>query len=471
MINLPEWIRNKETSSQIHPYNKKIWAQFRFYTQAIWKRIVNWKNYPSDYMHIYESQGIYTLYHLKNNFLIHTQNISVEDRSWQEYISKHTNSSIYLIVQGQDCEFRALPTNKIRMWDRFFLFNQIKTNEFSSDDLVGHYQPKQYSERIDIFVSIRSSEQLQQIFRILALLQNPVGGVLSWDIEQSLVMKKYASIVRPLRAWIVTVIPIDSNNMTILILHQDKILLQRVIFTKTTDDLEKELRSTLRFLQRQGYKEGQAVSVLIAEDNYTNEFSNTELELIRVPKKLLEKEIYKPIKPFLNFIPQTLSQVKLAHELPRLSIKFLIPISIILLILWASVQIKSFFQDYENKWIINKHEKISKKVPKNFNEQVHLSSLFKLYINNSSQNSFNTINNIKKLLKDKIQVSSITWNLTEHGSELRLKLPQLAKKTQGIKKYINSNSKKIFGDATLAWNEHAKDTILSIQQRAGQHGN
>ena len=397
MIKLPEWIKNTEASTQTNTHhNKKIWNKFQFYIQAIWKRIINWKNYPLDYINVYESQDTYTLCHFKNNLLVHTQNISVEEQSWQEYISKHENSPIYLIVQGQDCEFRTLPTNQIRMWNRFFLFNQIKTNEFSPDDLVAHYQPKQCSERTDIFVSIRSSDLLQQIFKILASLKNPVGGVLSWDIEQSLAMKKHANIVRSLRAWVVTVIPIDANNFTILILHQDKILLQRVILTKNTDDLEKELRSTLRFMQRQGYKEGQAVSVLISEDSHITEFSNADLELIHVPKKLLEKETHKLIKPFLNFIPQTLSQVRMVYELPRLCIKFLIPMSMILLILWSSVQIKSFFQDYENKWLTIKYEKISKKVSRNFAEQVHLSKLFTLYINNCYQNPFITINNMNK---------------------------------------------------------------------------
>lgn len=467
MIKLPEWIKNKETAPENYTHNnKKIWKSLQFYVQTIWKRIASWKNYPLDYITLYESQGNYTLYHFKNNLLTHTQNISIEQPDWQEYISSHKHSPIYLIVQGQDCEFRTLPTNQIHIWDRLFLFNQIKTNEFGPDDLVAHYQPKQHPERVDIFVSTRSNDTLKQMFKILASLKNPIGGVLSWDIEQNLAMKKRASINSSLRAWIVTVIPVDSNSCTIIIQHTDKILLQRLIFTKNMDDLEKELHSTLRFLQRQGYKEGQAVSILTPKDNRFTTFSNAGLELIQVPEEILEKSIYKPTKPFLIFSPQTLKQARLAHELPKLCIKILIPVSIILLILWASIQIKSFFQDYENKWLTAKYDQLCKKSPKNLAEQVHLSSFFNLYIRRNNQNPFNAINNANKLLKGIVQISEITWNLEEHGSEFRLKF---SKKNQKNKKHISNKFEQIFENATLTWDEHDKDTTLLIQQRAEPH--
>ena len=306
----------------------------------------------------------------------------------------------------------------------------------------------------------------------MSLGKNPIGGVLSWDIEQSIAMKKQVSISRPLRAWVVSLIPIDSNASTILVMHQDKILLQRIVLVKNTDELEKELRSTLRFLQRQGYKEGQAVSVLIPENNVmTPEFSNAELELIPVSKRLLERESFKPTTPFMKFIPQTLVQSNLAHELPRLAIKFLIPISVILLILWASVQIKSFFQDYENKWLGQKYEKFQKKTSGNFAEQVHLSNMFTKYVSSNTQNPSGTINGVNKLLKGRMQALGVTWTPTEHGAELRLKLPVSHKKNQDLKKYINQNYEKILGDVTLTWDEQGNESILLIKQQAGQHGN
>jgi hypothetical protein len=231
------------------------------------------------------------------------------------------------------------------------------------------------------------------------------------------------------------------------------------------------LRSTLRFLQRQGYKAGQAVSVLAPENSAITEFSNAELELISVSKRLLEKEAYRPAKPFLNFIPKTLSQANLAHELPRLAIKFLIPISVILLILWAPVQIKSFFQDYENKWLGVKYEEIQKKTSGNFAEQVHLSSLFMNYITSNNKNPSNIINGVNRLLKGKAQVLGVTWTPTEQGTELRLKFSSTVKKNHDLKKYINQNYERILGDVTLTWDEQGNDTILLIQQQAGSHGN
>ncbi len=475
MIKLPEWIKKTEATSKISVsiYNENsAFDEVKFYFKAIWNRVANWKNYPRDYINICESQGIFILYHFKNGLLVHTQNISVSDYEWREYASQYSGLPVYFIVQGHDCEFRSLPTNQIRIWDRFFLFNQIKTNEFCAEDLVNHYQPKQPTEKVDVFVSIRSNDQLKQMFKALSSMRNPVGGVLSWDIEQSLAMKKHVSISRSLRAWTAMLVPVDSNTSTILIMHQDKFLLQRVISTKNTGDLEKELRSTLRFLQRQGYKEGQAVSVLSLENGaVVTEFSNAELELIPVSKRLLEKEAYRPIKPFLNFVPKSLSQAHLAHVLPRLAIKFLIPISMILVILWATVQIKSFFQDYEHKWLGIKYEKIHKRTVGKFAEQVHLSNLFMNYIDSSKRNPSVFISNVNKMLRGKTQALDITWNQTERGTELRLRLPNAAKKNQDLKRYINQNYERILGDVVLSWDENGNDTILLIQQQVGQHGN
>lgn len=469
MIKLPEWTKNIETS---HTHNsKEIWQKIQAYAHAIWKRITNWKNYPLDYINLHECQGIYTLYHFKSDLLVYTQSFSFEDPCWKEYIGRNPNAPIYFIIQGQDCEFRTLPTSQIHAWDRFFLFNQIKVNEFNPDDLVSRYRLKSSTEKADIVVSIRSNQQFLQVFKILSSFPNSVGGILSWDLEQATIMKKYGSIITTLRAWIVTIIPIDAKNFTILILHQDKILLQRIISAKNRDDLEKEICSTLRFLQRQGYKDGQAVSILAPEEKNIDEFSNTAFELINIPKKLLERENYKPKKSFLNFTPQTLCQGKLAHQFPKLCIKFLLPLSLIFLILWASVQIKSFFQDYENKWLKNKHENIHNKIPKNLEEQAHLSKLFPLYLDSSEKNPFKFINSIHKLFKGKTQISLLSWNSSEKNQTLRLKLSPTTQKLHELKKHISNNVKHIFKDATLVWEEKGKDIILQIKLLEKSHDN
>jgi len=465
MTKLPGWNKKAEVSQTHKQNNKNFWHESQSYIFSIWKRIANWKVYPLDYIHLHELFGLYTLYHFQNNTLIHTQQISLEDTSCREYITRHPNTPICFIVQAQDCEFRTLPTNKIKMWDRVFLLNQIKTNEFRPDDLIGHYRIKHFSERTDTFVSIRSTEEILQVFKTLASFENPISGILSWDLELSLIIKKHASITHPLRAWVVTIIPADAANFTILIFFQEKILLQRVIFTKNTDDLEKELCSTLRFLQRHGYKDGQAVSVLMPEENSTNGFSNAALEIIAIPQKILGKENFKPNKSFLNFSPKILFQARLAHEFPRLCIKFLIPLSFIFLILWASVQIKSFFQDYEYKWLKAKYEKIHNKIPEDFEYQLHLSNLFPLYLDNSKKSSFKLISSIQKLLKDKVRVSLISWDFSEQNFKLYLRFTQLTKPLHEFKKYINNNAERFFGKVILTWSEQDKDTTLLIQQR------
>jgi hypothetical protein len=249
------------------------------------------------------------------------------------------------------------------------------------------------------------------------------------------------------------------------------------VHSKTAIDIEKELRSTLRFLQRQGYQEGQAVSVLVPEDTLElSEFSQAEFEAVAVSRRLLEKEAYKPSRCFLNFIPESLKQANLAYHLPRLAIKFLIPIAALLLILWATVQIKSFFQDYEFKWLNSKFEKTSKKTSGNFAAQVHLSKLFISYVIAGNNNPSSTMNNVNRLLKGRAQVLGVSWSPTAHGTELRLKFPSLVKsKNQDFKKYINQNGERVLGDVNITWDEQASETILLVQQQkdrmVGKNGN
>lgn len=471
MIKLPDWTKNTELSQICIRTSQKVAQGSLSYIRAIWKRIINWKSYPLDCINIYECQGKYSLYHFQNNILIHSQNITVKDQDWKEYIKRHKNLPLYFIVQGQDCEFRSLPTKQLQIWDRFLLLNQIKTNEFKPNDLVSRYQLKYSSEKIDVFVSIRANDQLLQIFKILHSFKNPICGILSWDLEQSLIMKKYAGISNLTRAWIVTIIPIDKNQFTILILFQEKILLQRIISISNAEDLEKEIYSTLKFLQRQGYTEGQAVSVLMQEEINIRQFSNAALEVVHVPKKLLDKFTFKPRNPFLKFVPKMLFEPNLSYELPKKCIKYLIPLNLIFLILWSIIQIKSFFQNYEEKWQKTRYEKIHSQIPKNFTEQLYLSKIFPPYLESTSKSPNKLILTIHKLLKNKAQVSSIKWDFSEKTLKLYLKFSPLNQKSSDLKKYIHNNAERILGKVTLTWQEEGKDINLFIQQKGNQHDN
>jgi hypothetical protein len=226
MIKLPEWIKktNIGHKAEIRVYNEiTVLEEAKIYLKGIWQRIVNWKHYPRDYLNLYESQGTLSLYHFKNNLLVHAQEISLEDYEWREYVCQHSNLPIHLILQGQDCEFRSFATKQINIWDRFFLFNQLKTNEFQSDDLLNHYRPKHHVEKVDVLTAIRSNDFLKQIYKVLASFKNPIGGVISWDIEQSIAMKKQASITRTLRHWVVTLIPMNGHKFTMLVMCEDTI--------------------------------------------------------------------------------------------------------------------------------------------------------------------------------------------------------------------------------------------------------
>ena len=473
MIKLPEWIKKSDISHAPEtPYNvgsNRLEAS-QYYLNEIWQRIINWKNYPKDYFNLYEAQGKITLCHYKNNLLVRSQEVSLNDTEWHEYIYQNSSLPIHLILQGQDCEFRSFPTQQINIWDRFFLFNQLKINEFHPNDLIEHYQPKQSFEKVDILIAIRSNDFLRKIYETIESFKNPIGGVISWDIEQSLAMKKQASITRALQQWAVTLIPMENHKFTMLVLRQDAILLQRVVHSKTTKDIEKELRSTLRFLQRQGYTEGQHVSILVPEDTIEiTEFSHEGFEIVAVSKRLFEKESHKPRKSFLKFIPEILKQANLAYHLPRLAIKFLLPISMIVLILWATIQIKSFFQDYESKWINSNFEEISKKTSGNFSEQVHFSKMFKNYVSSANNNPSSLVANVNKMLKGKFQVLSITWSQNDKENELRLNFPTVVKgKKPNFKKYIDQNSERVLGDSSISWNERDNETVLLIQQHTAK---
>lgn len=463
MIKLPEWI--KKTDITVCNDTTTAFEDTNFYIKQVWQRVIDWKHYPRDYFNLYESQGKLTLYYYKNNSLVSSQEILLSDQVFSDYVGQSPSLPINLILQGQDCEFRSLPTEKISVWDRFFLFNQLKTNEFQEDDLVNHYQPKQHTKKIDVLVAIRSNDFLKKVYKVLAELKNPISGVTSWDIEQSLAMKKQVSTTRGLHNWVVSLIPMKNHKFTMLVLCKDTIVLQRVVHSKTTNDIEKELRLTLRFLQRQGYKEGQPVTILVPEDTIElSEFSNEEFEAVAVSKRLFEKENYKPTKSFIDFIPKILKQKNLAYHLPRLAIKFLIPISAVLLIFWSTVQIKSFFQDYEFKWVNSNFEKVLKKTTGNFAKEANFSKLFTSYVLAANSNPSEMITNVNKLLKGRAQVLGIAWSTNEQGSELRLNFASTAKtKKKDFKKYINQNSERILGNAKIAWNEEGNNNTLIIQ--------
>lgn len=469
MIKLPEWAKKNKIDNdhKLTHNNNFSWIEItKKYFNRVWVRVISWKYYPESYFNLYESQGELTLYHYENNILIHSHAVLPNDRSSFDHITKNPHLPIYLILQGQDCEFRTFATKQINMWDRFFLFNQLKDNEFHENDLIQYYRPKRHTEKIDVLIAVRSSDFLKQVYDVLNSFANPIGGVTLWDIEQSFVMKKQASITRTLQEWVVILVPITNNKFTMIVFCQEALLLQRVIYSKNTQEIEKEIKSTLRFLQRQGYKDDQPISIVVAEDTIDiAEFSHDKFEAVAVSKRVFEKESYKPINSFFNFLPKSFKQAYLAYIFPRLAIKFLIPLSTILLLIWSTVQIKSFFQDYELKWVNSNFEEVSKKAKGTFFEQAELGKLFTNYVITADNNPSSIITNLTKILKGKFQVTGITWSQGEKDNEMRLNFASINGKKQDFKKYISQNGEKILGDVKITWDEHENESSLLIKKQ------
>lgn len=458
MIKFPELTEKIKHSSHAHLVHST-----KKYFRRIFTRILNWKNYPDSYFNLYEEEGKLTLHHYEHNSLIHSQTVHLENVDSFEHVLKNPHLPIYFVLQGHNCEFRTFITKQIKIWDRFLLFSQLKNNEFHPNDLIQSYCPKKYLEKIDVLIAVRSNDFLKKVYEILRSFTNPIGGVILWDIEQGFAMKKQAKTVKTLQQWIVTLVPITNHKFTMLVFCQEALLLQRTIYSKSTNEIEKEIQSTLRFLQRQGYKDNMPVSIVACEDSIDiTKFSHDKFETVAVTKRLFEKESYRPTSSLFNFLPQSLKQANLAYALPKLAIKFLVPLCVLLLMIWSIVQIKSFFQDYEAKWVNSNYEEIAKRTRNDYFEQAALGKLFTNYLSTAANNPSHLVDNINKVLKGKFMPTSITWSQKEPFHELRLNFTN--PKSKNLKKHIQ-NLEKALGTAKINLDEHENESTLLLQMQ------
>lgn len=426
------------------------------------------RNYSNNYVCLFENFEELQIHVFQNGKLVKQKTFAISELDWKKYLKKYSNFPTYIIAKGFEAEFKEISIAKLNFWDRILMINQIRNSESSDTNLVNYYKPSSVSEKSYTLVEINSSLNLNSVYHEFVSLPNVLAGVQSFELEVSRKMLETASVDYTLHDLRICVIANSEKEFVLIVFDGDKLLLQRQVYVVAAD-IESEIKATLNFLKRHSYKNDQQVSVLIPEYILKNiKLLQTHIEFLTIANRVFDKENYNPKKPFMNFVPKCLKESYFAYLLPIFAVKYILPLVGLFVILGAMLQIQSSFQDSDNKILLAKYDDIANQIPSDINIQLHMAKQFKEYTNSVYANpslAFSKLN--KNLLRLKQPASLVSWQIfPDQTFELRLQFANVSKnKMNALRKNIEHEYQKIWGEASINWEESEHNIILLIKGR------
>lgn len=424
------------------------------------------RNYSNHYVCLFEDFEKLQIHVFQNGKLVKQKTFVISELEWKKYLKKYSNFPTYIIAKGFEAEFKEISVAKLNFWDRILMINQIRNNECSDTNLVNYYKPLSVNEKSYTLIEINSSLNLQSVYHEFLSLPNVLAGVQNFELEVSKKMLEVASIDYALHDLRICVIAHSEKEFVLIVFDGDKLLLQRQVYV-AAQDIESEIKATLNFLKRHNYKNDQQISVLIPEYILKNiKLLQTNIEFLTIANRIFDKENYNPKKPFMNFVPKCLKESYLAYLLPIFAIKYFLPLVGLCVISGMAMQIQSSFQDTDNKILLTKYDDISSQTPSDINMQLHMAKQFQEYTNSIFANPSVALSKLNKnLLRIKQPASLVSWQiLPDQTFELRLQFANVGKnKINSLRKNIEHEYEKIWGAASINWEESERDIILLIK--------
>jgi|GEM_PF-2715258 len=326
-----------------------------------WSRIR--EKHPKFYLvFVIRNQNLQAFRFLNNKLTEQTTlSLAEEDRPHLlKYLEQFSNHPLKIIIQGGEADFRLVSLKNVRWWDRASLLKQVKLGEFTSTDWTQKLRiPSPEDPHRYLLTGVRPSSSLKNLLNFLSKQQNPIAGVQMWPViaaEQTLKMAKETFPYTKVAKWSFIVLCQDNQQWQLIVCQDEAVVLSRQGFfsplSSVDDGLSKEILATLRYLHRNGYQEGEAVTIIqCGFSEFLNLDSTIPTEVLQLPEiaqpqslglsyfsifsalKLLNIGFLNPLsaKECSFEIPAIRSQ-RFAFLIPQLSIHLCIPLFILCLL-------------------------------------------------------------------------------------------------------------------------------------------
>ncbi len=479
-------------AKKVMNFNLFVWLKSVAHTSSSFFQniVASQKAYPSRYFVVTLSDSTIEICLISNKKLISELKIPLDfDRTHciDDLLNKHAEVPIYLLIDTPEIQSRIVPLNDIKWWDRYPLVNQIQKGEFSTEQWLStaYLSSASNNERFSI-VGLNPTSSLKQFVNYLSQQPNPIVRTESLSItimQQALLTVKS----QDLEPWIIVLIKSSQQSWQLIVSNHEAVVLSRSGVIEEEQDFAKEISTTLRYLCRHGYQEGDKVSLLtIGMDLY---LSPTEhVETIKLPNplysfKLLPQSRLSLLKRFPCFplisqsglyIPKLLGQ-RLAFNMPRYFIKLFIPLTALLIF-------SGFFlilQNHFHQKYIGLMNIVLETVPRDLIDEIEQNKthqvLFKKFceLQNSQQNPLEILQKLSPMITPEGVATELSWKQSDSEFSLttfiNLDSQLLGKKhLKAYKEKIKEGLSSAFPHIHLEWQKVKKQPVEILILKANR---
>ncbi|MES2608142.1 MAG: hypothetical protein V4544_05395 [Pseudomonadota bacterium] len=246
---------------------------------------------PPEFIKIHIHPNHITLFHIKNRHILdrfEVETSQLKTGALAFFLAPRSALPLQILIDNEDVNYRLISLRQTKWWNRHGLFNQIKIAEFDKTDWVYHeHVPCSADSHRYVFIAFKPSTTLLETFMYLNNFKNPVAKIQLTSVQQTVAaidrIKKYEPM-RSFCPWSLFIRRISDTDWLLSAQQYGAIVLSRrgkfAANNSEESTIEAEIATTLRYLQRNGYEEGENLTLITA--GFSDEFNGHSFDSVSI---------------------------------------------------------------------------------------------------------------------------------------------------------------------------------------------
>lgn len=230
---------------------------------------------PPEFISIRIHHTSVSLIHIKNRHILERIDLShsqLKSEQQNDFLAQRSTLPLHILIDDEDTSYKLISLQHTKWWNRHGLFNQIKIAEFNQSDWVYHeHVPCPTDSHRHVFIAFKPSSILLETFMYLKTLKNSIAKIQLTSVQQTAAAIDRIKEHEPMRSfcpWSLFIRKISDTEWLLSAQQYGAIVLsRRGTFAANSSEealIENEIATTLRYLQRNGYEEGENLTLITA---------------------------------------------------------------------------------------------------------------------------------------------------------------------------------------------------------------
>jgi hypothetical protein len=409
---------------------------------------------PPEFIKVHINSDTISLFHIKNKYILDRFEIKssqIKSAEATAFLESRTTLPLQILIDDENVDYRLISLRQTKWWNRHGLFNQIKITEFDETDWIYHeHVPSPTDAYRHTFIAFKPSPILLETFMYLNHLKNPVAKIQLNSVQQTMAaidrIKEHEQI-RSFCPWSLFIRKISDTEWLLSAQQYGAIVIsRRGKFSANGSEesmMENEITTTLRYLQRNGYKEGENLTLITA--GFSDEFNAHSFDsvfvtdVIPVPVRDIDTRIQlsshfyelsahgfwvlNQIRSVLRkpnsfykkgFNPRLMLSQRLAYWAPFICKRIIIPISTICFLILLTYASKTHILKEDIKTTLFKKEAM---LSTTGNEKRRLEAAnFDVFKNIIGENPLTFLKVLSISLAKEAYISQFSWNTRNNNN-------------------------------------------------------